>query len=167
MQIVKTKQGFHVLLFELERMILEQILRVIIFNYGMPPDQIDERVRRLWYDADGLLDQDFEHEREYWEDHLRGMRSERGEMVKEWLQSLEKLSGESPSIWNLPEEQGETFLMVLNDHRLCLAALSDIQENDMDSDFMEMPEGPKKEALAKIEFLGVLQELMMRTSSGS
>lgn len=167
MKIIKTKHGFRLHFLDLERLLLEQIFKTIVSNYESDAGKMDARVRKLWYDPSGLVGPGFEHERSHWEELLQTTRSERCETVKSWIRSLEKkVSGNSAAL-TLSLDEAEILLMVLNDHRLAVAALADIEEKDMERPFRSVPEGPKNTALFVIDFLGDLQAFLIQKISGS
>jgi len=164
-QLSKIKNGFRLLLSGMERMVLEEILKSLSLLYLKAPDELDERIRRQWYDIEGLLVSGYEHEREYWLGHLQSMRSERIGLISAWIGIMEKFPPGSPAVWDVPEDQVESLLMVFNDHRLYLAAWADIQEEDMHMEFTKLPEGPKKESLLMIHFMEAVQEWIIRAIS--
>ena len=65
-------------------------------------------------------------------------------------------------VWNLPENEIETLVASLNDHRLRRAGEFDLGEGDLEVRAMEKAKGDKRVALVEIHFLAWMIEMLLQ-----
>ena len=80
--------------------------------------------------------------------------------LQRWKKSLPK-AGQS-GVWKIVEEDVETLVAALNDHRLRRAGEFDLGEGDLEVKAMEKSKGDKRVALVEIHFLAWMIELLLQ-----
>ena len=88
------------------------------------------------------------------------MRLGRQVALGRWLKSLPKAG--HAGAWNIAEEDVETLVASLNDHRLRRAGEFDLGEGDLEVKAMEKSRGDKRVALVEIHFLAWMIELLLQ-----
>lgn len=81
----------------------------------------------------------------------------RGEKVRAWLQSLRNDPTHEETLFSLPFEELDLLLQILNDRRLLLASIHNVEEKDMHHDPEKLLHDPKAPALIEIDFLAYVQ----------
>ncbi len=161
MQISRDDKSFSFVLFAPDRAFLAQILSKIITNYSQKPGDMDPRVAAAWYPPGiGEKPEDAE-DVDIWVEELRVFRSGNAGLCRTCLQFLQEAGAEEPVVLQIPLEQSETFMVVLNDHRIYQAALHGIGELEMDRPWDKVQDLEKRQALLEIHFLAVILETML------
>ena len=118
-------------------------------------------VANLWYGRAGLKEAGIRGEEAvHWIEGLHEVRLGRQKLLEKWLKALPKL-GHS-GVWNISEEDVETLVAALNDHRLRRSAEFDLGEGDLEVRAMEKAKGDKRVALVEIHFLAWMIELLLQ-----
>ena len=76
------------------------------------------------------------------------------------MRSMPK-AGES-GVWTIPENDLETLVATLNDHRLRRVGEFDLGETDLEVRAMEKAKGDKRIALVEIHFLAWMMEMILQ-----
>ena len=154
----------------LECKIIERVLEAIIRNYQVPPDELDSNTAEVWYSTRGCKGARMSAaEIADWIKQLQAVRSGRVEILQKWLADLR---ARPPGAFTLRLDlvKAETLLTALNDHRLLLAAVHDIGEDEMDMrslSALTQLEEEQQGALYEIHFLAyIMEELIELLQNG-
>lgn len=147
-----------------ESRIVLRILRSIIENYRLRPDQLDPRVAAVWYSSRGCQTAKMSaEETRDWLETLHSYKSANLQCLEEWTRSL---AGAKPRPQlRLRLEEAASLVTVLNDHRLMAAARNDIGQAEMDmhlSSAIGRLKPAQQAALYEIHFLAYLIEEILR-----
>ena len=161
MKISKIKGGGRqVELAEPESALLHQVMEGLTEAYQTAPGELDPMVANLWYGRAGLKEAGIRGEEAiHWIEGLHEARLGRQVALQRWMKSLPK-AGHS-GVWKIAEEDVETLVASLNDHRLRRAGEFDLSEGDLEVKAMEKSKGDKRVALVEIHFLAWLIELIL------
>jgi len=164
MRIARKDSQLTLALNPFEARLLRRVLRALIENYQIQPDQIDSKAAQAWYSRRGCLaaKMSAEETRE-WLEHLHSFRSARlGLLERVVAQLAGRKEGDRPL--RLPLEEAPDLMAALNDHRLFLAARHDIGQAEMDlrtlEDF-ETLKPPRRLALLEIHLLAQIVEHLL------
>lgn len=162
MKISKSKGGGRqVELAGPESALVRQVLEGLQEAYQTAPGELDPMVANLWYGRAGLKEAGIRGEEAvHWIEGLHEVRLGRQKLLEKWLRDLPKL-GHS-GVWNISEEDVETLVAALNDHRLRRSAEFDLGEGDLEVRAMEKAKGDKRVALVEIHFLAWMIELLLQ-----
>lgn len=162
MKILKIKGGGRqVELAGPESALVRQVLEGLLEAYQTAPGELDPMVANLWYGRAGLKEAGIRGEEAvHWIEGLHEVRLGRQKFLEGWLQALPKLG--LSGVWNISEEEVETLVAALNDHRLRRAAEFDLGEGDLEVRAMEKSKGDKRVALVEIHFLAWMIELLLQ-----
>lgn len=162
MKISKSKGGGRqVELVGPESALVRQVLEGLQEAYQTAPGELDPMVANLWYGRAGLKEAGIRGEEAvHWIEGLHEVRLGRQKLLEKWLRALPKL-GHS-GVWNISEEDVETLVAALNDHRLRRSAEFDLGEGDLEVRAMEKAKGDKRVALVEIHFLAWMIELLLQ-----
>lgn len=162
MRISKSKGGgVQVELAGPEAALLRQVLEGLQEAYQTAPGELDPMVANLWYGRAGLKEAGIRGEEAvHWIEGLHEVRLGRQKFLGRWLKALPQL-GHS-GVWNISEEDVETLVAALNDHRLRRSAEFDLGEGDLEVRAMEKAKGDKRVALVEIHFLAWMIELLLQ-----
>ncbi len=162
MKISKSKDGGRqVELAGPESALVRQVLEGLQEAYQTAPGELDPMVANLWYGRAGLKEAGIRGEEAvHWIEGLHEVRLGRQKLLEKWLKALPKL-GHS-GVWNISEEDVETLVAALNDHRLRRSAEFDLGEGDLEVRAMEKAKGDKRVALVEIHFLAWMIELLLQ-----
>ena len=162
MKISKSKGGGRqVELAGPESALVRQVLEGLQEAYQTAPGELDPMVANLWYGRAGLKEAGIRGEEAvHWIEGLHEVRLGRQKLLEKWLKALPKL-GHSGD-WNISEEDVETLVAALNDHRLRRSAEFDLGEGDLEVRAMEKAKGDKRVALVEIHFLAWMIELLLQ-----
>jgi hypothetical protein len=162
MKISKSKGGGRqVELAGPESALVRQVLEGLQEAYQTAPGELDPMVANLWYGRAGLKEAGIRGEEAvHWIEGLHEVRLGRQKLLEKWLKALPKL-GHS-GVWNISEEDVETLVAALNDHRLRRSAEFDLGEGDLEVRAMEKAKGDKRVALVEIHFLAWMIELLLQ-----
>ncbi|MFZ5806880.1 MAG: hypothetical protein ACOY3I_06720 [Verrucomicrobiota bacterium] len=103
-----------------------------------------------------------DHQAVEYTQELRTFRGEHSKHIQRWIQSLANALIQSPVQWQLPAEEADLFLMIINDHRLYRAAEFNIADADMETPIDQISQPDKRIALLEIHFLAWFIELLLR-----
>ena len=144
-----------------ESALVRQVLEGLQEAYQTAPGELDPMVANLWYGRAGLKEAGIRGEEAvHWIEGLHEVRLGRLKLLEKWLKALPKL-GHS-GVWNISEEDVETLVAALNDHRLRRSAEFDLGEGDLEVRAMEKAKGDKRVALVEIHFLAWMIELLLQ-----
>lgn len=144
-----------------ESALVRQVLEGLQEAYQTAPGELDPMVANLWYGRAGLKEAGIRGEEAvHWIEGLHEVRLGRQKLLEKWLKALPKL-GHS-GVWNISEEDVETLVAALNDHRLRRSAEFDLGEGDLEVRAMEKAKGDKRVALVEIHFLAWMIELLLQ-----
>ena len=162
MKISKAKGGGR--LVELagpESALVRQVLDSLSEAYQTAPGELDPMVANLWYGRAGLKEAGIRGEEAiHWIEGLHEVRLGRQAALQRWLKDIPKV-GQS-GCWNIPDDEVETLVAALNDHRLRRAGEFDPGEGDLEVRAMEKARGDKRVALVEIHFLAWMIELLLQ-----
>lgn len=162
MKISKPKNGGRVV--ELggpESALLRQVLESLNEAYQTAPGELDPMVANLWYGRAGLREAGIRGEEAiHWVEGLHEVRLARQLALQRWLKALPP--GGHAGTWQIPEDEMETLVAALNDHRLRRAGEFDLGEGDLEVRAMEKARGDKRVALVEIHFLAWMIELILQ-----
>ncbi len=82
------------------------------------------------------------------------MRSERLNLVENWIRTYELAENRNPWTVELTSAERDEFVAMLNDRRLHLAFKSGITETDMEMDPGEIAEDERRHTVLEIDILG-------------
>jgi hypothetical protein len=153
----------------IEGRILLRVLRAILKNYALTPDELDERGRAAWYATRGCEGAGLSaEETREWQQALHECRSARLRQMEQWYRQLTR-TAEGASRLAVPVNDAPALLAVLNDHRLLVAARQDIGQTEMDTHDLDEAEKfghQKQAALLEIHFLAWIIEEILRHLPG-
>ena len=166
MQIQRDGDHLRLVLAEEEAKFLAPILRAVAAEYAIPPPELDAKVQGVWYSSEGMdRVQMPADERREWEHALHEFRGENSRKIGAWLAILAQTA---PVItWSLEGEDVERLMIVLNDHRLSLAARHDVAEQEMEHDLDRIESPGKKQALFHIHILGAMIHRIIEEMGGA
>jgi hypothetical protein len=164
------REHLKVILSDLEVELMKQVLSVVARDYGIQPQELDPKLREVWYASNGFQSGEFsEDDEEIWMHSLKEFRGENGRRIQRWLEFL--VSDSDPVHWEISFYDVEMFLIAINDYRLSLGAKYDVQEQDMAEDWdvlkNRLESSTKCIAIDQIHFLGWFMECVMEAMRGS
>lgn len=149
----------------LEKELLQQTVAAILKNYRMKPAELDPRTAAVWYSTRGCKSAGMsEEETREWVESLFGFKSANARLLERCCAQIKEVE---PDKFELAVKLADaaSLVTIVNDHRLHLAAVYEIDQTDMDrrawADDDEEP-SPKTSALVQIELLGWLIEVILR-----
>lgn len=148
----------------IERHVLERTIKTLVENYKLPPEQIDQRTRAVWYSTRGCEAARISgEETTEWLKQLHSVRIGRIDFLEKCLEQLARRAP-GPFTLGIPVQNAESLMTALNDHRLLVAAQNGIAEPEMSlrslASFTKLPPG-QQAALCEIEFLAyIIEELL-------
>jgi len=144
-----------------ESALLHQVLDGLREAYQTAPGELDPMVANLWCGRTGFREAGIRGEEAiHWIEGLHEVRLGRQAAVRRWLQTMPKAG--HGGVWNLAEEEIETLVASLNDHRLRRAGEFDLGERDLEVRAMERAKGDKRVALVEIHFLAWMIEMLLQ-----
>lgn len=144
-----------------ESALLHQVLEGLSEAYQTAPGELDPMVANLWYGRAGLKEAGIRGEEAiHWIEGLHEVRLGRQGALQRWMKSLPKAG--HAGVWPIAEQDVESLVAALNDHRLRRAAEFDLGEGDLEVKAMERARGDKRVALVEIHFLAWLIELVLQ-----
>lgn len=164
MLVEKVQNRLIIHLNQQEGTLLHSSLMNVRDSYNLPPRELHPDVEEAWYQTRQMRTSGMTAEEAgEWEHDLHAFRGERLKLLEKWIMAL--FQSEYPMPWELTDSEADTLLMVLNDCRLHQAASHHISESEMDADFDDLPDDPRKLAMLEIYFLGWLMELVLQALS--
>ncbi len=153
----------------IEARILLRVLRAILKNYVLAPDELDERGRAAWYATRGCERAGLSAEEiREWQHALHECKTARLRQVEGWYRQLTRTALGTSRI-AVPLDDAPALLAALNDHRLLVAARQDIGQTEMDTHDLDEAEKfghQKQAALLEIHFLAWIIEEILRHLPG-
>ena len=152
----------------IEKDILLQTVQAILENYTLKPGELDPRTAAVWYSTRGCKSAGMsDEETREWVDALYTLKSANAKLLQRWCAQIKELE---PGKFELAVKLADaaSLVTIVNDHRLHLAAIHDIGQNDMDVRSWvedEQLSSEKQSALVQIELLGWLMELILRLTA--
>jgi len=144
-----------------ESALVRQVLEGLREAYQTAPGELDPMVANLWYGRAGLKEAGIRGEEAiHWIEGLHEVRLGRQKSLDRWLQSVPPAG--HAGVWKVAEDEVETLVACLNDHRLRRAAEFDLGEGDLEVRAMEKARGDKRVALVEIHFLAWMIELILQ-----
>ena len=148
-----------------ETQILEQVLGHILKNYSVPPNDLDEKTAQAWYSTRGCKAAGMSPEEvSDWLASLHEFKKAHTSRLEEWIQKL-KVRATLPVQLELSLRDAASFVTILNDHRIFLAARHDIGQREMDlrseGGLKQLP-AARQNAICEIHFLGWMVEALLR-----
>lgn len=163
MQVFRDGNQFEIILFPAEAGIFQRALRDIASSYRKPPRSHPGDIGRLWEEP--ALSMDKEDEK-IWQEDMQGFRGENARLADDLLVQLANVR-EIPCVLQVPLEQIDSVVTILNDQRLYLAARHGIGEEEMGGEMDAVSDEILKNALLQIHLLAWLIELvLMRMDEG-
>ncbi|MEM1059525.1 MAG: DUF2017 family protein [Verrucomicrobiota bacterium] len=162
MILIKTETGWAFEFEKMEAFLLASALNQLLDDYATDPGEL-RRMRRGPYrraitsHKEGA--RQMGEEQELLEDAETLWRGEREATLKQWMSTHRP--GESWEL-TLTEDELETFLNVLNDRRLHLAARHNFSVQELDAPPEDMPDEHIRAALWEIHYLAMFQETVLR-----
>ena len=152
-----------------EKEFLLQIAKTILENYRQKPGEIDPKTAAVWYSTRGCktAGMSAEETRE-WIDTLHGFKGANARLLEQWCEGIRQVE---PGKFELTVKLDETgsLVTIINDHRLHLAAIHDIGEEELDMrwspEVEEQLSEEKQAALVQIGLLGWLIEVILRLAA--
>lgn len=147
-----------------ERALFLRVLSGILDHYRLAPDDLDPKIRGVWYSTRGCATARLTHEEtREWIESLHAFKGAHVRALEVWRQQLQPGSTTGGTL-QVPDDQVSVFLTVLNDHRLLVAAQNDIGEAEMS--LRSTPElarldPARLQALFEIQFLAAIIEVLL------
>jgi hypothetical protein len=150
--------------------VLRRVFNSIIRYYRMKPNDIDPRVADVWYSKRGCQSARMTDEQaREWIENLHGLKGANMTLLQRWARNLRPRPNQIAQL-ELTDEDSQTLVTVLNDHRLMCAARHSIGEEAMDLRTLTELEklGPRRRvALLDIMFLGAIIETVLSLLPGN
>lgn len=160
MRVLKNSKGLEIHLAEGEMDVLTQLLKEIVSGYERLPETLNFQAHSHVYLPEGILENGFEQDHEYWSQHFLNLRQERLIKVKNWLIDLIPKSSKKITVWKLASAEIDFFLQIINDRRLFLAAQENVTELEMDHSSLDNLEPLRKGIVTQIHLLSVVMEII-------
>jgi len=158
----KTETGWDFQFEKMEAFLLASALNQLLADYRLSPEELRRMRRGPYRRAVTSHKEAARHmgdEQELLEDAETMWRGERAATLQQWMNDYEP--GEPWSL-ELTDEEIETFLNVLNDRRLQLAAKHNFSIAELDAPPEDMPDENIRAALWEIHYLAMFQETCLR-----
>jgi hypothetical protein len=140
----------------LENSLLRRALTEISRNYKIKPEALDPEIAKWWYSTRGCKSARMtEEETREWVASLHAAKSAHLAQIEQWKKALGPRN-QGPYRLGLTLEEGQTLMMVLNDHRLLTAGRYAIGEEEIDcraKDEIKWLSREQQKALRSIRFL--------------
>jgi hypothetical protein len=152
----------------MEKEILFHTVQTILQNYKLKPGELDAKTAAVWYSTRGCKSAGMSaEETRDWIDALYNFKSANAVLLQQWCDQIKEVE---PGQFELAVklEDAASLVTIINDHRLHLAALHEIGQEDMDlRDWVENEQldSEKQSALVQIELLGWLIEVILRLTA--
>jgi len=154
----------------IESQILLQSLKTIWQNYQVNPREMDDATSAVWYSRRGCESAGMSNEEATdWVDNLHQAKLGNLELLERWIRALSRKK-EGGCRVRIKIDEASSFLSVLNDHRLLVAARNGIGEAEMDVELIDRLKSlpPNQQtALLEMDLIGAVMEEVMRKLSSS
>ncbi|MEM9400303.1 MAG: DUF2017 family protein [Verrucomicrobiota bacterium] len=161
MQVNHLEYGLEIILFHAEASIVQDILKRILHNYQIPPQEHHDSVQAVWYP--NAIEESYDYDDGYalksLHSDLQEYRSQNADLVKKWISCFDRK--DEPVLWLVKEEDIDSLLTVINDHRLYLAADNKLTEEELEQHLEEIEDPKLRSNLIEIHFLAWLIELIL------
>jgi hypothetical protein len=153
-----------------EAQLLRRIFNSIIRNYTLKPADIDPRVADVWYSQRGCASARMTDEQtREWIETLHSLKGANLGLLRRWARNLTPRTNHIVQL-ELTDEDSQTLVTVLNDHRLMCAARYSIGEPEMNlrtlTDLENVP--PRRRiALVDIMLLASIIETVLALLPGN
>ena len=148
---------------------LRRIFASIIRQYLLKPDEVHPSVADVWYSKRGCVSAGLDEEQtREWIENLHNLKSANVAALRRWRRSIAP-RGETAATLALLDEDSQTLVTVLNDHRLMCAARYNIGEEEMDIRTIAQVEKLRprqRAALMDVMFLGAIIETLLALLPG-
>jgi len=152
-----------------EAQFLRRIFAGIIRQYLLKPDEVHPSVADVWYSKRGCVSAGLNEEQtREWIENLHHLKSANVAALRRWRRSIASRD-ETVVTLALGDEDSQTLLTVLNDHRLMCAARHNIGEEEMDIRTIAQVEKLRprqRAALMDVMFLGAIIETLLALLPG-
>ena len=170
MRAARTPKALGLTFNTLESRLLRHILKQIITNYQITPQDLNPKAASVWYSAKGCESARMSpEETQEWLEHLHQYKSAHVQNLTKWRRRL-ALPKEGHCRLNVKLEEVPVLLSALNDHRLFLAASHDLGQKEMDArsvaDFANL-QPAQQMAVSEIHVLGCIIEEILRFLPGN
>lgn len=157
MQVRRYTQGLEILLFPAELLLFRGILQRILGNYQEASPEADSHLIKPSQEMD-------EDDWRQWREELKSFKGANQEHLERWLAQLPQTYSptEESHIWRLSPAEIDPLLMVLNDHRLMLAARHGVDDHLMEADVPGLDNAELQQALVEIHLLAWLIETILQ-----
>jgi hypothetical protein len=149
----------------LQSRLLPRIFQTLQQAYHLKPDDIDSKTASTWYGMRGCGSAGMsEPETCEWLKHLHGFKVGQLTRLEGWLKQLDNPTTIAHEL-RIELTEADSFMNVLNDYRLMMAARQDIGETEMEihsPDEIDKLPPSKRSALFEIHFLAWMLEEMLR-----
>lgn len=156
------KEGWIVIVNEAEGQLLAHCFAKLAAHYEVSIQDLPERLQAYWRGTisrqEGCRKSEWAEAQADLEETRRAWRSQRLEVLKEWLCEYDAQRNEPNWELKLNADRMDLFLSILNDRRLTLAAEWNIGDEEMDSDPCEVKREEVRQALWEIHLLSYFQE---------
>jgi hypothetical protein len=153
-----------------EAPLLRRIFNSIIRQYTLKPGDIDPRIAEVWYSRRGCASARMTDEQtREWIENLHSLKGANLTLLRRWARNLAPRPNHLAQL-ELTDEDSQTLVTVLNDHRLMCAARHSIGEAEMNlRTLTELQEvRPRRRvALLDIMFLAAIIETVLALLPGN
>lgn len=154
----------------LEARLLSRVFGSIIRQYALKPEDVHPRVAEVWYSKRGCAAAGMSEEQtREWVETLHNFKSANAALLGRWRRNLAPAPSHIAQL-ELTDEDSQTLVTVLNDHRLMCAARFDIAEEEMNMRSLAELQHLKprqRVALVDIMFLAAIIETVLALLPGN
>jgi len=149
----------------LHSQILLASLRTVSRNYQIQPDDLDAETAAVWYSSRGCETARMTPEETAdWRSNLHSIKRANLELIQRWIRTLSRKK-EGVCRFRIRLDEAPSFLTVLNDHRLLLAARHQIGQEEMDHRLVDQFNhltSAQQTALLEMELMGLVMEEVLQ-----
>ena len=171
MQAFREKNRIVLSLGRNESNLLQRILLGLKKEYETPPSKTDKATGESWYSTRGCLSAGMNAEQTMeWIEQLHQFRRSNLPILTKILAALHSREKDQDAAVRLAFDEAQSFLAILNDHRLLAAARHEIGEQEISVDFFDAVRGLEPEqqmALCEIDLLALVMESVLQALPGS
>lgn len=168
MRLKVEKETLRFFLNTLESRLLVQVFEQLAERYKLKPGEVDPKTASAWYSTRGCRTANLsDQETREWIDQIHALKSASLERLQNWTKQLQS----SPSNLGVGIAEASAFVTVVNDHRLVVAALHGIGQEEMDIQSPQQLVGlppSQQEALLEIHLLAwIIEETLRAVQDGN
>ena len=161
MKIASTARSIRMTLQSSEAPFIADVLVQLQKEYEVPPQELESKISEVWYSKKGHQGTGSSKEEiAEWNHSLFEFRGENARKIQDWIQLLRRES--YPVVWDVPLQEVDSLLMILNDYRLSLAARYEVAESEMEHDLTQIEDARKRLALLQIHLLGIMMDEILQ-----